>query len=250
MGVCERCRKLCPSTIIRQGDEALCDVCETYQVRTLEAEHQQRKTRSALRSAGSTASTPGCTSGPPAAADESTSAVSISQEAQQPGPDASYVTATSHPTDVTTQPHGKVDQAAADAQGPLSPAVSWHCNSQCKVGRTGEDDMIRCCLCFRWHHEQCITDGSAMKDTLWWICTPCRSLPLAMSALSVTLVQMRDNMSQILETNNALMKSIKHLSIENDVLKSQRAYLSDEVNKVINSKKSPKPPTTDQSERS
>ena len=61
---------------------------------------------------------------------------------------------------------------------------------------------------------------------------------------------MRDNMSQILETNNALMKSIKHLSVENDVLKSQIASLSDEVIKVVNSKKSPKPPTTDQSERS
>ena len=46
------------------------------------------------------------------------------------------------------------------------------------------------------------------------------------------------------------MKSIKHLSVENDVLKSQIASLSDEVIKVVNSKKSPKPPTTDQSERS
>ena len=50
MGVCERCRKLCPNTITRQGDEALCDVCETPRVRTLQAEHQRRKTRSASRS--------------------------------------------------------------------------------------------------------------------------------------------------------------------------------------------------------
>ena len=159
MGVCERCRILCPSTIIRQGDEALCDVCETHRVRTLEAEHQQRKTRSALRSASAS----GCTSGPSPAADESTSAVSIPQEAQQPGADASDVTATIHPTDVTTQPHSKVDQAAADAQGPLSPAESLHCHSQFKVGRTSKGDMIRCCLCFRWHHEQCITDGFSWR---------------------------------------------------------------------------------------
>ena len=46
------------------------------------------------------------------------------------------------------------------------------------------------------------------------------------------------------------MKSIKHLSVENDVLKSQIASPSDEVIKVVNSKKSPKPVTTDQSERS
>ena len=193
----------------------------------------------ALRSAGSAASASGCTSGLRPAADESTSAASISQEAQQPGADASDVTATIHPTDVTTQPHGKVDQAAADAQRPLSPPESLHCHSQCKVGHTGEGDMIRCCLCFRWHHEQCITDRSVMKDTPWWICIPCHSLPSAVSALSVTLVLMRDNMSQILETNNALMKSIKHLCVENDVLKSQIAYLSDKVIKVVNSKKSP-----------
>ena len=89
-----------------------------------------------------------------------------------------------------------------------------------------------------------------MKDTPWWICTPCRSLPSAVSALSVTLVQMRDKMSQIMETNNALMKSIKHLSVKNGVLKSQIASLSDEVIKVVNSQNSPKPPTVDQSERS
>ena len=46
------------------------------------------------------------------------------------------------------------------------------------------------------------------------------------------------------------MKSIKYLSVENDVLKSQIAFLSDEVIKVINSKKSPKPAATDQSEQS
>ena len=46
------------------------------------------------------------------------------------------------------------------------------------------------------------------------------------------------------------MKSIKHLSVENDVLKSQIAFLSDEVIKVVNSKKSPKPAATDQSEQS
>ena len=79
--MCERCHKLCPSTIIRQGDEALCDVCETHRVKTLEAEHEQLKIRSALRSVGSTESASGCTSGPPPAADESTSAAPISQEA-------------------------------------------------------------------------------------------------------------------------------------------------------------------------
>ena len=56
---------------------------------------------------------------------------------QQPGADASDVTATNHLTDVTTQPCGKVNQTATDAQGPLFPVESLHCHAQCKVGTNG-----------------------------------------------------------------------------------------------------------------
>ena len=57
--------------------------------------------------------------------------------------------------------------------------------------------------------------------------------------------------SQLLSVRRMICPSHDMLLIlENDVLKSQIASLSDEVINVVNSKKSPKPPTTDQSERS
>ena len=49
MGVGERCRELCSTASIRQVDKALCDACETHEVRYLEAEHQEHKTHSGAR---------------------------------------------------------------------------------------------------------------------------------------------------------------------------------------------------------
>ena len=54
MGICDKCKRLCPRTKMRQGDGPLCDGCEAKRVATLASEQQQRKLRSAMRTAGET----------------------------------------------------------------------------------------------------------------------------------------------------------------------------------------------------
>ena len=46
MGICDKCKLLCPSTKMRQGDDPLCEECEAKRVATLAREQQQRKLRS------------------------------------------------------------------------------------------------------------------------------------------------------------------------------------------------------------
>ena len=55
MGICDKCKRLCPSTKMRQGDDPLCDECETKRVATLAREQQHRKLRSfSMHTAGET----------------------------------------------------------------------------------------------------------------------------------------------------------------------------------------------------
>ena len=92
----------------------------------------------------------------------------ISQEAQQPGAETSDSTATTHQADVTTQP-GCSQSGSCWCQGATFSCGESALPYPIQDGHTGEGDTICWCLCFRWHHEQCITILSIIKDTPWWL---------------------------------------------------------------------------------
>ena len=306
-------------------------------VKQIEAKHQQRNTPSASRSAGNAASASSCTAGPLPGADYTLCSLD-----HIPGCIATWgwwlrcdcnhsSHRCHHPTAWQDQLGSYWCTGATFLCGKLALQSLVQGGPH---GRGGHDSLLSMFQMALWtmYYRRVRHEG-----TQWWICILCRSLPSALSAFSVTLVQMRDKMSQSLETNSALMKplspavslhchaqckvgrtgegawftalnvsngtmnnvlqmgpswrthsggfayhvvpchqlclpSVSHwykcgticdnyrrpttpwwsqiyISVEIDVVKSQIISLSDEMTKVVNSKNSPKPTTTDQSGR-
>ena len=166
---------------MRQGDDPLCDGCEAKRVATLASERQQRKLRSAMRTAGET------------------------------------------PTNTE----------AAVGHSETSPfhSVDIYCHENCRHDRSGDGDMIRCCMCFRWHHEHCAADGSIRQDTPWLLCPSCRSLPDTVRVMSDMIQSLQQNMDKILDSNTKLVNSVKDLTVKNERLLAQISSLSSDRSK-------------------
>ena len=210
MGICDKCKRLCPSTKMRQGGDPLCDECETKRIATLACEQQQRKLRSSMRAAGGETSTMDT---------ESTQAAAAAEPPRDGQPSADVVTAHSE-----TSPASRNDAAHSETPPLQSPDI--HCLEHCRHGRSGDGDMIRCCVCFRWHHEQCVSDGSIRQDTPWWLCPSCRSLPDTVRVMSDMIQSLQQSMDAMLATNNKLVNSVKDLTVKNEQLSDQISSLS------------------------
>ena len=210
MGICDKCKRLCPSTKMRQGDDPLCDECETKRVATLACEQQQRKLRSSMRAAGGETSTMDT---------DSTQAAAAAEPPRDGQPPADVVTAHSE-----TSPASRNEAAHSETLPLKSPDI--HCLEHCRHGRSGDGDMIRCCMCFRWHHEQCVSDGSIRQDTPWWLCPSCRSLPDTVRVMSDMIQSLQQSMDAMLATNNKLVNSVKDLTVKNEQLSAQISSLS------------------------
>ena len=79
-----------------------------------------------------------------------------------------------------------------------------HCISECKHGRSDKGEMIRCCLCAVWYHEDCL--GLQEHDRGVWPCPSCRKLNSRVEDLSQnmgTLIKMITDIKAILTTTNA-----------------------------------------------
>ena len=42
-----------------------------------------------------------------------------------------------------------------------------YCITTCKHDRSGSGDMVRCCMCFHWYHEDCVKSDKS-HDAHWW----------------------------------------------------------------------------------
>ena len=92
--------------------------------------------------------------------------------------------------------------------------------------------MIRCCLCFHWHHEQCVDEVDS--KTTWWVCRPCQSLSSSVTVLSTMLAQQQDVLNQIMQTNATLVTSLHDLMAKNVELTTQVTSLSNHVTSLSN----------------
>ena len=206
MGICDKCKRLCPSTKMRQGDDPLCDECEAKRVATLAREQQQRKLRSFSTRAADGETPATNTNFTPDAIDE-------------PPRDG--------------QP--SVDGTSAHSETPPTHSPDVYCLEHCHHGRSGDGHMIRCCMCFRWHHEQCVADGSIRQDTPWWLCPSCRSLPDTVRVISKTIQSLQQSMNNVLASNNALVNPVKDLTVKNEQLLAQISSLSCDRSKLLSS---------------
>ena len=134
-------------------------------------------------------------------------------------PSADVVTAHSE-----TSPASRNEVAHNETPPLQSPDI--HCLEHCLHGRSGDGDMIRCCMCFRWHHEQRVSDGSIRQGTPWWLCPSCRSLPDTVRVMSDMIQSLQQSMDAMLATNNKLVNSVKDLTVKNEQLSAQISSLS------------------------
>ena len=107
------------------------------------------------------------------------------------------------------------DQSASNKTVP-----ELHCMAQCKHGRSGDGDMIQCCLCFIWHHEDCVSTPVSKED-VWWVCPGCRTLSTSISTLTTVVVDMQDKLSKLFKINTALVASVDDLKHKNAILTAQ-----------------------------
>ena len=195
---------------MRQGDDALCDECDTKRIVTLACEQQQHKLRSSMLAAGGETSTMDT---------ESTQAAAAAEPPRDGQPPADVVTAHSE-----TSPASHSEVAHSETLPLQSPDI--HCLEHCRHGRSGDGDMIRCCMCFRWHHVQCVSDRSIRQDTPWWLCPSCRSLLDTVRVMNDMIQSLQQSMDPMLATNNKLVNSVKDLTVKNEQLSAQISSLS------------------------
>lgn len=236
MPICEHCKVADPAVILRQSDENLCDGCDRRRIAGLERERLQREQRVKLRSS-STGRADGLTPplGNPPVPEMSAQPTTIHEEDDdgsthlQSREDTDAVDAMDTTVTGTSQepvagdpgdPTMRDTTTQEAARSRSEPDSATHCHAQCKHGNVITGDMIRCCMCFRSHHEKCITDGSIDKSASWWLCSPCRSLPGHVSVLSDMVMQLQDTLSKVLETNNKLVSSVNDITTHNKKLES------------------------------
>ena len=209
MGVCERFRSL--NGKLCQGNEVLCRQCEAKYIKRPQEEPQHRVTRAASRSDAEHAATG-----------------TVADLASPPAPPAPAEPSSRH-EEATASPEQNASQTRQHqedmaAQPDHVPEQTKHCIEQCHLDRSGTGDMIRCCLCFRWYHEMCVSEVD--KETPWWVCPTCRSLAPSVAALSALMTQLQDNMSKVLDMNARLVESVNDLSCKNELLAAQVASLT------------------------
>ena len=119
-------------------------------------------------------------------------------------------------TSPTTSPHPPTAADVATATQAASPA---YCITDCKHDNSNVGDMIRCCLCYQWCHEDCVNFDSKYDTSAWWLCHNCRgtnkriaTLEQTVSTLSNTVEQLATVNAQLPRTNEQLISEIRKLS--------------------------------------
>ena len=114
-----------------------------------------------------------------------------------------------------------------------------HCVPDCKHGRRSTGDMMRCCLCAIWYHEDCL--GLKEEDRGVWPCPSCRRLNNRVEEMAkniTALMEMVSQMNQLLHTSNhkhkdeiqKMMEDKTKLEKENTDLRKNVADLNIQVN--------------------
>jgi len=89
------------------------------------------------------------------------------------------------------------------------------CTSDCPILKKGkktqEKEMLRCCLCMRWYHLECVGE---QRNAGVWNCFSCRQLPKTVETLMTLVQSLTDNVA-------TLTKTVEDLQFENRQLHGQ-----------------------------
>ena len=136
--------------------------------------------------------------------------------------------------------HGKataeIPKAAyAEADGQNSdPDGQSYCIVNCKHGRDGNIcEMIRCCLCYLWCHEDCVDIDPKYNTPSWWLCHGCRDTNSRISALEQTVLTLVNKLEEFSTVNKELVSTNEQLAREIRTLNSEQQARLDIVNKTM-----------------
>ena len=137
--------------------------------------------------------------------------------------------------DHTTVPSGISGSVPATPQGThsaLTPQTDGssathmshgpnHCIYQCKHPENDQIPMVRCCLCYKWHHEDCVSDIYSPKSDNWWICALCRQSTATTQVMSRTLQQIQQTLNSLVKMNFDLFAKVEALTESNRILSAK-----------------------------
>ena len=118
-------------------------------------------------------------------------------------------------------------------------APERHCMPMCvHDGKEAEKEMIQCCLCTKWYHNECVALDPNFQA--FWPCPFCRSLAAEIRHIKSSQNDMREALNIVRRTTTKLYKSLesanKQLNLKNkecDDLSDENAKLRTKIDELI-----------------
>jgi len=97
------------------------------------------------------------------------------------------------------------------------------CVKSCKHDHKHSTDMLRCCMCMIWYHDDCVNEKD--KNPGVWMCPDCRTLPSLVKEMSSKMTTVWRELSSLQSTNMELVHALGRKSLECDRLREEMSKL-------------------------
>ena len=126
----------------------------------------------------------------------------------------------------------QVKTTQADNEG--KSAVLW-CMEPCKYDRKSKKnniqlEMIRCCFCMHWYHEDCLNVKS--DAAVVWYCPSCSCMPGNISKILEELLNLREDMKALKADNIKTKDGLSEIETQYENLKKDNTSLRGQVSKL------------------
>ena len=142
----------------------------------------------------------------------------------------------------TASPHSPA-AASATATEAANP---HYCIRDSKHEHSNTGDMIRCCLCYQWCHEDCVNFDPKYDTAAWWLCRNCRRSSKRIAVLEQNVLTLSNTVQELATVNAQLVRTNDQLLSEIRKLNSDQKARFDTLNKnVCNCESSTSAPNSD-----
>ena len=119
-----------------------------------------------------------------------------------------------------------------------------YCITTCKHGRSGSGDMVRCCMCFHWYHEDCVKSDKS-RDAHWWLCHSCRGMSQRLILLETSILTLTNTVQELATVNTELSNDNERLVAEIRKLNSEQKARFEARDNTVCKCKAPSPSKPD-----
>ena len=104
------------------------------------------------------------------------------------------------------------------------------CVASCKYGgdvkKHGKKDLVRCCLCMKWHHGDCLPRDEEIAGI--WNCPKCRLLPQLLADMTISHSELQKEMQAMSDKMQAMSNKQSEMEDGMNEIKDQCAKLREE----------------------